>query len=57
MGVFDNFLAIEAAQGNASTIAYTDFILEANEVASPVSTRSVMRNPGGGKWTDVIPNI
>ena len=56
MGVFDNFLAIEAAQGNASTMAYSDLIVEANEVASPVPTRLVMRNPGGGKWTDVIPN-
>jgi len=39
VGVFDNFLAIQAAQGNASTMVYSDLIVEANEVASPVPTR------------------
>ena len=56
VGVFDNFLAIQPAQGNASTISYAKYILEANEVASPVSTRLVIHDPGGGKRTDAIPN-
>jgi hypothetical protein len=42
MGIFDDFLAIQAAQGNASTISYSDFILEAKVVESPVSTRLVI---------------
>jgi hypothetical protein len=43
-GIFDDFLAIPAAQGNASTISYSDYILLANEVASAVSTRLVICN-------------
>ena len=52
MGIFDGFLAIQPAQGNASTISYSDFILEANEVASPVRTRLVICNPVGWKVVD-----
>ena len=55
VGVFDDFLAIPA-QGNVSTMSYSDYILSANSVFPPTSTRLVTRHPVGGKETDTIPN-
>jgi len=56
VGVFDNFLAIQPAQGNASTLSYYDYIISANSLAPSTSTRFVIRKPVGGKETDSIPN-
>ena len=45
VGVFDDFLAIQPAQGNVSTLSYSDFVLNASSFAPPTNTRSVICNP------------
>ena len=54
MGVFDDFLAIQPAQGNVSTMSYSDSVFSAGSVIPSTSTRSVIRNPVGGNETDTI---
>jgi len=39
VGVFDDFLAIQSAQGNLSTLSYSDYILGTRSVIPPTSTR------------------
>ena len=56
MGVFDDFLAIQPTQGNVSTQSYSDYVLSVGSVNPSNSTRSVTRNPVGGKETDAISN-
>ena len=56
MGVFDDFLAIQPAQGNVSTLSYSDFVLNASSFVPSTNTRSVICNSVGGKETDTIPN-
>ena len=38
VGVFDDFLAIQPAQGNVSTQSYPDYVLNANSFASSANT-------------------
>jgi len=52
VGVFDDFLAIQSAQGNVSTMSYSDYALNANSVTPP-SSRLVIHHPVGGKETDL----
>jgi len=40
-GVFDDFLTIQSAQGNISTMSYSDYILSVNSLGANISTRSV----------------
>jgi hypothetical protein len=54
VGVFDDFLAIQPAQGNVSTLSYFDYVVGANSLVSSTSTRLVMRDSVGGKETDTI---
>jgi len=57
VGVFDDFLAIQPAQGNVSTLSFYDYVINANSLVTSTNTRLVIRNPvGGGKQTDTIPN-
>jgi len=49
-GVFDDFLAIQSAQGNVSTISYSDYVLNANSVTPPGS-RLVIHRPRDGNET------
>ena len=57
VGVFDDFLAIQAAQGNVSTMSYSDFIISSSSVESSTNSQLVIRNPVGGQETDTIPNL
>jgi len=57
VGVFDDFLAIQPAQGNVSILSYSDFILSSSSLVPSTSTRLVIRNPMGGKEIDTIPNL
>ena len=56
VGVFDDFLAIQAAQGNVSTLSYFDIVVGTDSLVTP-TTRSVIRNSVGGKETDTIPDL
>jgi len=56
VGVFDDFLAIKPAQGNVSTLSYSDYVLSANSLVTSTNTRLVKSNPVGEKETDTIPN-
>jgi hypothetical protein len=55
VGVFDDFLAIQAAQGNLSTLSYYDFVVGTNSLVTP-TTRLVIRNSVVGKETATIPD-
>lgn len=57
VGVFDDFLAIQAAQGNVSIMPYSDFIISSSSLDPSIHTRLVIRSPVGGKETDAIPNL
>ena len=48
VGVFDDFLAIQPAQGNPSTQSYYDFVIGTNSLVTP-TTRLVIRKSGGWK--------
>jgi len=56
VGVFDDFLAIQPAQGNVSTLSYSDYVLSAKALVASTSTRLVIRDPVSGMKTDTIPN-
>ena len=56
MGVFDDFLAIPSAQGNVSTMSYSDYVLNANSVTPP-SSRLVMYHLVGGKEADLTRSL
>jgi len=56
VGVFDDFLAIQPAQGNVSTLSYSDYVLIANSFVSSTRTRLVICDPVSGMETDTIPN-
>ena len=56
VGVFDDFLAIKPAQGNVSTLSYSDYVLSASIFVSPNRTRLVICDPVSGMKTDKIPN-
>ena len=56
VGVFDDFLAIQPAQGNVSTLSYSDYVISTNSLVSSTSTRFVIRKPVGGKETETISN-
>ena len=56
MGVFDDFLAIQSAQGNVSTMSYSDYVLNANSVTPP-SSRLVMHHLVGGKETGLTRSL
>ena len=56
VGVFDDFLAIQPAQGNVSTLSYPDYVLGANAFVTSTRTRLVIRSLVGRKETDTIPN-
>ena len=43
VGVFDNFLAIQAAQGNVSIMSYSDFILSSSSLVPSTGTRLVIQ--------------
>jgi len=47
-GVFDDFLAIQPAQGNRSTMSYSDYILTMKILPANISTRSVCVDLLGG---------
>jgi len=57
VGVFDDFLAIQPAQGNVSTLSYYDYSLSGNSL-DPASSkpRFVIRKSVGGNDTDTISN-
>jgi len=56
VGVFDNFLAIQPAQGNVSTLSYSDYIIIRDSLVSSPNTRFVVCKPVGGNKTDTISN-
>jgi len=55
VGVFDDFLAIQPAQGAVSTLSYPDYVISANSLTSSTSTRLVIHDPVSGMETDNIP--
>ena len=55
VGVFDDFLAIQPAQGNVSTLSYPDYAIVGGSIFPSTSSRLVMHNHGSGKETDMIP--
>ena len=56
VGVFDDFMAIQPAKGNVSTLSYSDHVIGAHSLTASPPTRLVIRDPVGGMETDKIPN-
>jgi len=56
MGIFDDFLAIQPAQGNVSTLSYPDYVISTNSLVSSTSTQFVICKLVGGNETNMISN-
>jgi len=56
VGVFNDFLVIQPAQGNVSTLSYSDYIIIGDSLVLSPNTWFVVRKPVGGNKTDMISN-